>query len=437
MQICRVSREFKDKKQIFKHVIKEFHESRLPELCERDLVIPNTKKIITLVGARRSGKTFYFYQIIKSLLNSAPKERIVYINFEDDRLLPLDIKELDILLEAYYELYPENKDKEIYMFLDEIQNINSWETYIRRICDKENAKIWITGSNSKLLSMEIATSLRGRTLTFCIYPLSFREFLRFNNAPPDKNCYYSKERFKIKKLFEKYLAFGGFPEVALERNNLENKILGNYYEIMIYRDIVERFAVRNISLLKSLSRFLLTNISSLFSANSYYTSLKGKIAISKNAIFEYLSYLEEINLIFLVSLFDYSLKKQQANPKKAYCIDNGLRNAVSFKFSKDEGKLAENLVFIELKRREKGIYYWKNKGEVDFVVKNKDQSLAAINVSYTDEIDEREIKSLLEFKKGFKSKTRELMLLTKDTEKNWQGIKFVPLWKWLLENGED
>lgn len=420
------------KRELFKYLIKEFHEMELPELYNRDLIIPETKKIITLVGSRRSGKTFYFYQLIKNLLKTVSKERIIYINFEDDRILPLDFKELDNILEAYYEMYPENKNREIYVFLDEIQNITSWEIYVRRIYDKEKIKLFITGSNSKLLSGEIATSLRGRTLTFNIYPLSFIEFLKFNQVQLNKNIFYSKERFKVKNFFGKYLIFGGFPEVVLEKNHLEHKILNNYFEIMIYRDIVERFSIRNINLLKTLSKFLLTNVSNQFSVNSYYRFLKEITSVGKETIFEYLSYLEEINMVFLVPLFSYSLKKQQANPKKVYCIDNGLRNAVSFKFSKDEGRLAENTVFIELMRRDKDVYYWKSKNEVDFIIKNRNQSLTVMNVSYTNDIDEREIKGLLEFKKEFK-KTKELILLTRDLEQKKQGINYIPMWKWLLD----
>lgn len=419
------------KKELFKYIITEFHEKELPTIEYRDLAMPATKKIITLTGPRRAGKTFYFYQLIKKLLKIIPKDRIIYINFEDDRILPLDVKELDGILEAYYEMHPENKGKELFLFFDEIQNIIGWETYIRRVNDTENARIFVTGSSSKLLSREIATSLRGRTISFEILPLSFKELLRFNKITPDKNIFYSNARYKAKQLFEYYLTYGGFPEVVLENNQLEYKILENYFKIMIFRDIVERFKIRNLNLLTNLARFLLTNISSIFSVNSYYRSLKETTAIGKETLFEYVSHLEEASIIFLVPIFSYSLKAKQTNPKKTYCIDTGLRNAVSFKFSKDEGKLAENLIFIELKRREKEISYWKNRGEIDFVVKNKDSTLTAINASYTDEVDEREINSLLEFKKEFK--TKELIILTKDTEKQERGIKFIPLWKWLLE----
>src|SRR3989344_4300528 len=182
-------------KEIFKLIIKEFHEKDIPKIVERELSIPETNKIVSIIGSRRAGKTFYFYQLMKKL--NVPKDKILYINFEDDRIMPLALKDMDSLLEAYFELYPNNKKSKIYLFFDEIQNIDKWEVYIRRIYDNENVKIWVTGSSSKLLSKEIATSLRGRTLAFELYPLSFKEFLQFNNHHVDKDIWYSKERFML------------------------------------------------------------------------------------------------------------------------------------------------------------------------------------------------------------------------------------------------
>ncbi len=421
------------KKEMFKYIIKEFHEARLPELYKRKLTIPETQKVISLIGLRRAGKTFYFYQLINNLIeDSINPSQILYINFEDDRILPLNVKELNTILEAYYELYPENTGETLYLFFDEIQNIDNWELFIRRVHDKKNARIYITGSSSKLLSKEIATSLRGRTLSYYLFPLSFKEFLRFRQVTLNKDFEYTDARFKVKKLFSEYLVGGGFPEVVLEAEELRQDILRNYFEMFIYRDLVERFSIRNTSLLKSLVKFLITNIGTTFSVNSFYRTIKKDMPVGKDTLMEYLSYLEDINLVYLVPIFSYSLKKQQVNPRKVYCIDNGLRNAVSFMFSKDEGRLAENLVFLELKRRSKEPYYWKNKGEVDFVIKDRDSSLTAINVSYTDEIDERETKALLEFADEFSPKVKELILLTKDLEKTEGRIKIIPLWKWLI-----
>ena len=421
------------KKEMFKYIIKEFHEARLPELYERKLTIPETQKVISLIGLRRAGKTFYFYQLINNLIEDGINpSQILYINFEDDRILPLNVKDLNTILEAYYELYPENTSETLYLFFDEIQNIDNWELFIRRVHDKKNARIYITGSSSKLLSKEIATSLRGRTLSYYLFPLSFEEFLRFRQVTLNKDFEYTDARFRVKKLFSEYLGGGGFPEVVLEAEELKQDILRNYFEMFIYRDLVERFSIRNTSLLKSLVKFLITNIGTTFSVNSFYRTIKKDMPVGKDTLMEYLSYLEDINLVYLVPIFSYSLKKQQVNPRKVYCIDNGLRNAVSFMFSKDEGRLAENLVFLELKRRNKEPYYWKNKGEVDFVIKDRDSSLTAINVSYTDDIDERETKALLEFADEFSPNVKELILLTKDLEKTEGRIKIIPLWKWLM-----
>ena len=202
--------------------------------------------------------------------------------------------------------------------------------------------------------------------------------------------------------------------------------------MIIYRDIVDRFSIRNTILLKDLLKFLITNIGNSFSISAYHRAIGKDIAAGKETIIAYLSHLNDINLVYLVVLFSYSMKRQQVNPRKVYCADNGLRNAVAFRFSKDEGRLAENLVFLELKRRSKEPFYWKKSNEVDFVVKDDDGSLTAINVSYTDTIDEREIKGLMEFAWEFKSNIRELLILTKDTEKIEGKISYIPVWKWML-----
>lgn len=422
-----------DKKELFKFLIKEFQENEFPEIVGRELRIPLTNKIITLIGSRRAGKTFYFYQLMKELVEkNVPKDRIVYVNFEDDRILPLKVADLNDLLEAYFELFPNNKGKETYFFFDEIQTIKQWEAFVRRIYDKEKARVFVTGSSSKLLGKEIATAMRGRTIAFQLFPLSFKEFLSFKGIKLVKDFEYSSQRFKIKKLAEEYLYFGGFPEIVLEKPELKQKIFSEYFELVIQKDLVERFSIRNTSLLRSLLKFLITNLASPFSINAYYKTVSKEMPIGKETIMEYLSHIEDVNFIYLLPLFDYSLKKQQANPKKAFCIDNGIRNAVAFTFSKDEGKLAENTVFIELKRREKETYYWKNKGEIDFIIKNKDNGLEAINVTYSNQASEREIKELIEFKQKFKN-TKKLIVITRDLEKKENGIEFTPLWKWLLK----
>ncbi|GAH87427.1 unnamed protein product, partial [marine sediment metagenome] len=203
-------------------------------------------------GPRRCGKSYYFLSLIKKLIQKGiPKKRILYISFEDDRILPLDFQELTFLLEAYFELYPENKEEEIFLFFDEIQNIKNWEIFIRRIYEKEKARIFITGSSSKLLSYEIATSLRGRTISYPLYPLNFREFLYFKGETTRKDFEYTEKRFKIKKYLEEYLEWGSFPEIVLEKDfTLKRKILSEYFGLLVYRDLKDRFSIENTALIK-------------------------------------------------------------------------------------------------------------------------------------------------------------------------------------------
>jgi predicted AAA+ superfamily ATPase len=314
-----------------------------------------------------------------------------------------------------------------------IQNIKDWEIFIRRINEKEKVKIFITGSSSKLLSDEIATSLRGRTISYPLYPLNFREFLSFKGEILKKDFEYTEKRFKIKKYLEEYLEWGSFPEIALEKDFiLKRKILSEYFELLVYRDLKDRFSIENTALIKDLLKSLFTNISSYFSVNSYFKVTAQRMPLSRQTLSYYLSCLEETQYFSFLPIFAYSLKVQRVNPKKIICLDNGLRSTVAFKFSQDRGKLTENLVGLTLQMRgeHKEIFYWKNRGEVDFVVKENNQ-LSAINVCFSNVIPDREIKSLLEFKEEFQN-VKNLILLTEDLQKEENGIKFIPLWKWLI-----
>jgi len=386
------------------------------------------KEITIITGVRRSGKSTLMYQMISNLLeNGVNPKQILFVNLEDKKL----IKDY---LEDIYLSYRENinLDKKAYIFLDEIHRKEGWELWIRKKYDlKTNDKFVISGSCSYLLKKDYSTLLTGRNLTFEVFPLTLEEFLLFKNIKINKDnlkkgIILERTKLIILKYSREYLNTGGFPEILFKPEEYKVKVLEQYFDDILYKDIIDRYNL-NSKKAKDLALYLMTNFTGLISLRNLRTSL----GLSYSTIQDYLSYYIEAFLLFTLDHFSYSLKEQKTLPSKIYCIDNGLRNAVSFKFSKDEGKLAENLVFIELKRREKDLYYWKKIHEVDFVVKNKDNSLTAINVSYTDEIEEREIKSLLEFKKEFK-KAKELILLTKDTEKKEQGIKFIPLWKWLL-----
>ncbi|MFH1636983.1 MAG: ATP-binding protein [Candidatus Woesearchaeota archaeon] len=380
-----------------------------------------SKEIIDLVGVRRSGKSTTLALIIKKL--KLDEEDVLYVNFEDPAFVNYyGLELLDKIWEAYnIEVNPKKKP---YLFFDEIQVIPRWEKWVRKIRDLELAHVFVTGSSSKLLSKEFGTALTGRHLSFTVYPLSFGEYIRFKGLKIPKPLH--EKKVALKRALKSYLIGGGFPEVTLTGNQ---DLLKDYFEDILYKDIVLRHEIRDVNSLRKLANFCMTNISSPIT----YNSIKKQYGLSLDSVRSYLSYMEEAFLLFLVPVFSYSLKVQEFSPKKVYCIDNGLRNAVSFKFSKDEGKLAENLVFLELKRRGKEVYYWKGKNEVDFVLNERGGSLVAINVTYSDNIEKRELDSLKEFKDKFTNKAGRLILLTKDLEKKEGCIEFIPLWKWLSE----
>ncbi|MFH1638335.1 MAG: ATP-binding protein [Candidatus Woesearchaeota archaeon] len=388
-----------------------------------------TGEILILTGVRRSGKTTLLLQTVNYLLEKGVKpKQILFVNFDEADLATIK-DPIQTILNAYYHGVCNDEEKAYFIF-DEIQNVGGWERWAKTIYDHKFNQLILSGSSSHLLDNKLATLISGRYLKIKVFPLDLREYLNFMGLSQLKSRLdLAGNKNKIMRLLKEYLLNGGFPRVALQKEErLKREHLKIYYESIIYKDILLMHNVRNSKLMKELIYYLLSNFTGLYS----YKGLSELLKIDFITIKEYLNYIEESRILFELPIFSYSLKVQSRNNKKIYCIDNGLRNSVSFKFSKDEGKLAENLVFVELQRKEKDIYYWKNKGEIDFVIKNRDNSLTAINVSYTNNINQREIESLLEFKSVF-GKTKELILLTKDLEKQEKGIKFIPLWKWLLK----
>ena len=422
-------------KEQFKRLIVDFIESPNKQVISRDInILLNSKKIISLVGVRRSGKSSILFDIINKLRKKLPKENIIYINFEDDRLYPLTLKNLDDLLEAYYELYPQKRDEKIYLFLDEVQVVKEWEIYIRRIYDTLNLQIFITGSSSKLLSSEIATSLRGRTITYEVFPFSFKEYLRYKQI--DINLYSSKSLSYIKNALNSYLLDGGFAETINEEESISRKILSDYLELIVYKDIVDRYNITNRSLLKFLSKYCFTNISTLISFNKLYNEFKSLgYKLSKDTIFQYISYLEDAYALFSVPIYRNSIKEEQRNPKKIYAVDNGFKKIYDYAISEDLSKLYENIVFLELRRQTKNIYYFKQKQEVDFYAKiDTKELLINVSVDITDsKTKQRELNGLVEAMEYFG--LDKAYLITKEQKEEIQienkTIFVVPLYEWL------
>ena len=423
-------------KDIFKKIIVGFQEGKLGDYVSRDYKIPcDSKKIISLIGVRRCGKTCILFNLIKEIKKTVDIENIVYINFEDDRLFDLQIRDMDNLIEGYYELYPEKRDEKVYFFLDEIQNIKNWEIFVRRIYDTLNIQLFITGSSSKLLSAEIATSLRGRTIAYEIFPFSFKEYLKWKNIKINLNS--PKSLSFIKNALDVYLKEGGFPECIDEDKDFARKILSEYVNLIIYKDIIERHKIKNVDLIKHIIKYSLVNMGTLMSFNKLYKEYKSLgYKLSKDTLFEYFGHLEEAYTLFKVPIFRDSIKEEMRNPKKIYAIDNAFKSLFDCSFSDDFSKLYENIVFLHLRRQTSEIYYLKQKQEVDFyVIINNKKHL--INVSYEmndKKTKKREIEGLVEGME--KLNIKEGTIVTK--EENYiemvgeYKINISPLYKFLL-----
>lgn len=435
-------------KEILKQVIKEGQEFKFPLIYPREIIIPlDSKKIVTLSGPRRSGKTYLLFSLMQQLTkNKVTRDRILYINFDDPRLLPFDAQGIELIHETYFELYPELKEANNFIFFDEIQNVKNWEIAIRRIYDTRNFQIFLTGSSSKFLSQEIASSLRGRAINFEVLPFSITEILTTKGITVEKDTIYSKVRFNIKKMVSDYFEYGGFPEVVLSRKELKIRILKEYTETIFLRDLIERYRIRNQIVLRELVKYLTSNIGNLFSLNAFWQWIKQSYPISKRTIIEYTSYLEDVGFFFLVRKFSFSMKEQSLRPRKVFILDSGLRTAYGFNFSQDLGRILENSVYLKLKGEKTqnpllDIFYWQdvNKKEVDFVIKDGQKIISLIQVCadpHHPETKKREIDPLLKAAKELKC--AKLIVITDDYEKTEafgrQNILYKPFWKWVVES---
>lgn len=405
---------------------------------ERCLKLLKANVITAIIGVRRAGKSYIMRQVIKKLIEDIDKKNTLMVNFEDRRFAEFYPELLDEIYETYLEFLKPVKIP--FVFLDEIHNMPKWEKWVRTMHELGKAKIIISGSSSKLLGGELATVITGRHLDINVFPLSFSELLNFKNIEIKEQLDIVANKINIKSLFNEYLEFGGFPEVVLSSNKKE--LLLTYFDDILTKDIERRFQLKKSEKLRAIARFYLTNISNPITFNS----LKKSFGITTNTIEEYSTYLEESNIIFFIKRFSFKVKEQEKSPRKVYSIDIGLANAIGFRFSSNLGKIAENIVGIELKRKvalspDIEIYYWKNPQheEVDFVVKEVLKVRQLIQVCW--DIDEyktkdREIRALL--KASNELKCKNLLIITEDTEGeekiNNRIVQYIPLWKWLLQS---
>lgn len=381
---------------------------------QRQYEFPKTENMIKVaIGMRRAGKTYFLYQVINELLNQGiNKEQILIINFEDDRLLPMDAKEMGKLLDTFYSIYPENHDRQCYLFLDEIQNVTDWHLVARRFFDSKNVQLYLTGSSAKLLSKEINTSLRGRSLALEILPYSFQEYLAAHDITIKEKPRGQKTLDFLQQYLRDYFSTGGFPAVQSMRKNEWRETLQSYVDTVILKDIIERYNVTNIALLKYLTTSLLKNVGSPFSVNKFYNDIKSQgHKVSKDTIHNYLSYIEYSFLIFTVSFYSESGRIKQNQPKKIYAVDNGLINAILININDTLGKLFENLVYLDLRRQGKKVYFYNTADgyEIDFVTVDKEGNRELIQVTWDmsgKKVEEREKRALMQAEKelGIKGK---------------------------------
>ncbi|MFV2058687.1 MAG: ATP-binding protein [Thiohalomonadales bacterium] len=428
---------------LLEQLIADFHERPLPTLTRRSTKLPALSgKIDAVIGMRRTGKTWYLFQTMQShLAQGIPKEAMLYLNFDDERLLPMDSAGLSSISQTYYRLFPAHRDRTCYFFFDEIQNISGWESWLRRLVDTEPVQLAVTGSSAKLLSREIATVLRGRSLSTEMFPFSFRESLAHageDDIPATRPG--AKKRALLENRLRRYLLHGGFPEVQSVADDYRIRILQEYVDVVILRDVVERYQIGNILPLRALIRHLLATPATLFSINKFHNDLKSQgIACGKNTLHGYLEYLTEAYLIYPITIYSRSERVKRVNPRKVYAIDTGLSNAFLHQPRSDWGRLLENFVFMELRRKGLSINYYRTEGgfEVDFITTDRTGTLALYQVSLdisAARTREREIRALTAAM--LETRLAQANILTLDTEERIETnagiIHILPAWMWAV-----
>lgn len=417
-----------------------------PELVRRDArVSANTQKARAIIGMRRAGKTSLLFQILKDRLDSGmPRERLIYFNFEDERLAGMQAVDLDLLLESYYRRFAALRQNETVVWcLDEIQLIPEWERFVRRMLDSEKVEIFLSGSSATMLSREVATSMRGRATETVVAPFSFREFLRAVDCEPkaDVRLIGAAECSTIEAGFEAYLRWGGFPEIKTTETDREKvELLQNYVDVVLLRDVAERHGVGNLTALRAFVRQLLRSPAQLFSVNKAYRDFRSRgISVSKETLLDYLAYLEDAFLVFTLPLAVGSERRRQTNPRKLYLTDHGLARAHATGPALDRGRMLENIVAGRLLDESMDLGYLLTEGghEVDFLARDFEGNERLIQVA-SDLSDpatfEREVRALDAARSEFGQ--AQTLLITETPPPrgvvcpDW--LRIVPIWRWLL-----
>ena len=413
------------------------------DLIKRSNPLPvNVGKIVTIPGVRRCGKSSRMEAVVNDLLASGVgRERILWVGFDDERLVRMTSDELDMIIEAYREMYPDMDMASVYMFFDEIQLIENWEYFVMRLYKHTSKNIYISGSNATMLSTELKSALRGWPLEEETLPLSFREFCHFRGVSTDGVL--EGDLAKLRNAFAAYNNEGGFPEVVLTDNPLHRaKILQTYFDTMLLKDLVEHYNLSNIEVLRYFLKRIMSNLTKPTSILAIHGDIKSRgLKVSKDNLYEWAAYACDIFMFLRVPSFSRSLQKIESSRPKYYCIDNGLRDAVLLPQSNDDGKKLENTVFLELYRRRTPvdrILYYQGKGECDFVVQRGVEIECLIQVTWEmidEETRRREIAGLIEASDI--TGCQNLLIITNDSSEEiitegGQMIHVVPAWRWLL-----
>ncbi len=356
-----------------------------------------SKKALALIGLRRVGKSTLLLNHIEALIKQGLENNILYLNLEDERLLPMDNKVLGKLIDEFFKMSPQRHSQKNYLFFDEIQHVDGWALPLRRIIETRDCEMIVTGSSAKMLSREIAGSLRGRGLGREIFPFSFREWRELKGYVLDEDLRNTDQRVadQIQQWFFEYLNEGGLPESAMTAKSLKLALMRNYLDVMLLRDLIERHSIKNESALKGLVLQLLRNPGQLISANKLYLSLKSQgHSVSKDSVYDWLAFIEDAYLSFQCPLYSESRRKQDSNPKKNYIIDAQFHHVVSFAGAENTGHLFENLVYLDLRRAGCEVFYYLTQegGEVDFIAVNlRSKSRRAFQVSLDSAAQEERV----------------------------------------------
>lgn len=431
------------KKDVIKSLI-AIKQSEIPfDVIVRKEKLPiDSKKIITIPGVRRCGKSTMMEIAINDLIKNGVKaEQILWLGFDDERLVNMDSDELNQIIESYMEMYPDISLNDVYMFFDEIQLIKNWEYFILRLYKNYCKNIFICGSNATMLSTELSSALRGYPVEYKVYPLSFYEYCQFNSIKTQS--YLEQDVARLKNAFLKYNTESSFPEIVLAKSKSEQlKLLHGYFDTMLLKDVAEHYKIYNISLLRYFVKRIMENLSKPTSINSIYNDIKSQGAkVSKDDLYLWANYVCNIFLFIRIPKYERSLSKEQKSLNKYYCIDNGLRSAVLLPQSNDNGKYLENSVLLHLNRN-KHLYdkitYFQGNYECDFVVQRMEDVVELIQVCWDiseKETLKREIRGLLEASKI--TNCDNLNIITIEEERTIQieekMINIIPAWKWMMQ----